>query len=122
MAQASQAGASRENRLAAVLHWVTAPLAIPVLTGLNFVATTVFAYVLCRGDYGHGSYGIHEALPMAIFCLCVGVPLGYYLRWGVECELHHAPGLIRALLVVGVVWVGAFVVQAVVFWALIMSF
>lgn len=111
-----------EDRRATMSRWATAPLVIPLLTGLDFVATTVFAYLGAQGNYGHGSYGISNALPMAIICFVLGVGLGFLLRQGVERRLDSKSGLVPALVVVGALWVVALLFQATIFWWLVKSF
>jgi hypothetical protein len=96
--------------------------AIPLLTALGFVASTVLAYLVCRGNYGHGSYGIGDAQPMAIVCFFLGAVLGFLVRWGAGRKLRSRPGLTPILVLVGLCWGAVFLFQALIFWWMVMSF
>ena len=69
------AGVRPEGRLAPISRRATAPLVIPLLTGLSFAASTVFVYVSWSPGFSHHP----EALPIPIVCL------SWALGWEFPC-------------------------------------
>lgn len=121
----SHASTQLDDFLATMSRWATFPPVIPLLTGLCFVASTVFVYVWvdCSPWSGHGSYDISDALPMAIVCFVLGVGVGLPLLRGVvriRDTGKPRPG-IRVLAAVGATWVLAFLFQCSVFAIIEMS-
>ena len=103
------AGARPEGRLAFISRWATAPLVIPLLTGLSFAASTVFVYVSWSPGFSHHP----EALPIPIVCFVLGVGLGVPLRRAVMRirDTGRPRTGIWVVAGVGLAWILAFPVQ-----------
>lgn len=71
-----QAGVEPEGYLARVSRWATTPWVIPLLSGLSFAASTVFAFESTVGP------GFFEDVvwPLAIILSIPGIGLGFPLR------------------------------------------
>ena len=111
----SHASTQSDSRLASVSGWVTRAPVIPLLTGLCFVASTVLAYVWSDLGNDYGDDLIFLAVPMAIVCFILGLALGFPLRQNIvriRDNSEFGQG-IMALILVGIIWVLAFLVQFV---------
>jgi cation transport ATPase len=116
----SQASGPPEGRLAAMSRWATAPLVIPLLTGLSFVGSTVFAFVtFWQGFFGDEGKDL-RVLPMAILCLIVGICLGFPLRRTMMRIRDEGQPRADNWVVVGVAlaWLLLLFVQYTIFYAL----
>jgi hypothetical protein len=111
--ESSQAAVGREGCLTRISRWATAPLVIPLLTGLSFATSTVFA-LACFGGRGFirgfiegGGWG------MAVILLIPGIGLGFLLRRAVM-RIRDAGRFRRDIWVVvgeGLAWLVAGFVQ-----------
>jgi len=91
-------------------RWATAPLVIPLLTGLSFAASTVFVYL---SFFSPGFSHDPEALPVPIVCLILGVGLGFPLRRAmIRVRDTGRPRTgIRVVAGIGLAWILAYLVQ-----------
>jgi uncharacterized RDD family membrane protein YckC len=110
--ESSQPSVRPEGRLATISRWATAFPVIPLLTGLTFAASTVFACVAAgAGDW------LLSMLGFAIPLLIVGIGLGFLLRRAMmRIRDSGRPGpRIWVVVGVGLVWILAFFGQFVIF-------
>jgi hypothetical protein len=102
--ESSQAAVGREGCLIRISRWATAPLVIPLLTGLSFAASTVLAFA-GTGVQGYSFFQGKDLdqLSMMRFCLILGIGLGFPLR-GAMVRIRDTGLSTRAILVMVGVW------------------
>ena len=115
--ETSQAGVRPEGCLASMSRWATTLLVIPLLTGLSFVASTVFACVYGMGggwrDGWLSSGRLWVVWVAVIFSFIVGVGLGIVLR-DTMMRIRDTGRIMEGiwgLVGVGFAWILAFFVQ-----------